>query len=523
MIVLDIPYVRSAARKKGSTYTYKRQVPAEVREALGRKTWVKTWPRGTPVSVVETEARRLAAVHDAEIAGAGMGAAGMAGPSQLTTPTPNARPKTLKIEQAIKLGLEHHNAGRLPAAKRIYQQILQTDPDQPDVLHLLGAIAHQVGKNHIAIGLIEKALRNKPVFAEAHHTLGTVFKELGRPESAVSSFRKALAIKPGYAEAQVNLSAALIHLGKKDEAVHVLEAAVEKDRGNSLLSDCLIQILNHHMPEVGARGAYAKAQDALQQVEMTHQDPATIGDETVQRIYRQCESILSSYPMAGETSLTEIARGINFDLGCKRHFKVFNTFQSIPEFCFGCYKVYVEPRTVVELIKLLLIFDSLELPADNTRKCMIEIRPKVTGAYKGYIYCNNFEEGHDILDVVRTVVGEKISRDVPVSLKRGCSEFSIAHPSYGQMNGRQPPSMTYDEAWREHEDFVDDNLIGHEYPAVFDTHNHSGMTLEDALIMRKWLEYAAAIGDMTYLKVSGTPVQKSSIERPPFQPAERES
>ena len=73
MIVLDIPYVRSAARKKGSTYTYKRQVPAEVREALGRKNWIKTWPRGTPVSVVETEARRLAAVHDAEIAGVGMG------------------------------------------------------------------------------------------------------------------------------------------------------------------------------------------------------------------------------------------------------------------------------------------------------------------------------------------------------------------------------------------------------------------------------------------------------------------
>ena len=447
----------------------------------------------------------------------------VARPSQPGTPRPHAKQKTLTIQQAIKLGLEHHNAGRLPEAKRIYQQILQTNPDLPVALHLLGVIAHQVGKNPIAIDLITKALANNPDFAEAHHTLGIVFKESGRLEDAVTEFRKAVAIKPDYTEALVNLSAALILLGEKDEAVNVLEAAVEMDRENSLLTDRLIKILNHHMPDVATRGAYAKAQEALQQVDISHQDTAKISDETVQQMYRQCQSILSGHPVTGETSFSEIARGINFDLGCQRHFKVFNTFNSIPEFCFGCYKVYVEPRTVVELIKLLLIFDSLELPADNTRKCMIEVRPNIPGAYKGYIYCNNFEEGHGILDIVRTIVGAKISQDVPVSLKRGCSEFSIAYPDYGKMNGKHPPSMNYNEAWRQHEDTVDNNIVGHKYPAAFDTHNHLGMTLEDALIMRKWLEYAAAIGDENYLKVSGTPVQKLSIERPPFQPAEHES
>ena len=42
----------------------------------------------------------------------------VARPSQLATPTPNAQQKSLTIQQAINLGLEHHNAGRLPAAKR---------------------------------------------------------------------------------------------------------------------------------------------------------------------------------------------------------------------------------------------------------------------------------------------------------------------------------------------------------------------------------------------------------------------
>ena len=62
--------------------------------------------------------------------------------------------QTLTIQQAIDLGVEHQNAGRLPEAESIYQQILQADPNQPVALHLLGVIASQVGKNDIAVDLI---------------------------------------------------------------------------------------------------------------------------------------------------------------------------------------------------------------------------------------------------------------------------------------------------------------------------------------------------------------------------------
>ena len=66
--------------------------------------------------------------------------------------------QTLTIQQAIDLAVQHHNAGRLPEAESIYQQILQSDPDQPVALHLLGVIAHQVGKNDTAVDLIALAL-----------------------------------------------------------------------------------------------------------------------------------------------------------------------------------------------------------------------------------------------------------------------------------------------------------------------------------------------------------------------------
>ena len=51
----------------------------------------------------------------------------------------------MTIQQAIDLALQHHMAGRLPQAESIHQQILQSNPNQPVALHLLGVIACQTG------------------------------------------------------------------------------------------------------------------------------------------------------------------------------------------------------------------------------------------------------------------------------------------------------------------------------------------------------------------------------------------
>ena len=134
--------------------------------------------------------------------------------------------QTLTIEQAIDFAVQHHGAGRLPKAEGIYQQILQTDPDHPVALHLLGVIAHQVGKNDIAVDLITKALAVKPDYAEAHNNLGLVLHHLGRLGEAVASYHKALAIQTNYVEAHCNLGNVLQGLAKLDEAVASYQAAI---------------------------------------------------------------------------------------------------------------------------------------------------------------------------------------------------------------------------------------------------------------------------------------------------------
>jgi len=111
----------------------------------------------------------------------------------------------LAIQQAMDVGTQHHQAGRLAQAETIYQQILETKPDQPTATHMLGVVAHQSGKNELAVRLISRSLKKLPNLPEAHNNKGLALRELGRLEDAGASFRTALDLKHDFAEAHYNL------------------------------------------------------------------------------------------------------------------------------------------------------------------------------------------------------------------------------------------------------------------------------------------------------------------------------
>ncbi len=115
-------------------------------------------------------------------------------------------------------GLRHHQAGRLDRARALYLKALVVQPNDAEVLHLLGLLRHQQGSSVQAAELIAKAVAIKPDYPEAHSNLGNILSDLGRPAEALASYREALRLRPDFCEAHSNLGAALHALGQPAEA-----------------------------------------------------------------------------------------------------------------------------------------------------------------------------------------------------------------------------------------------------------------------------------------------------------------
>lgn len=249
-----------------------------------------------------------------------------------------------------------------------------------------------------------------------------------------------------------------------------------------------------------------------------------ISDDEVRQLFRKKLEVPGVFGGAGSL---QIFRGKPLYLvdnmppgGCARHKKIFSKFNVIPEYCFDCYKVLIMPHTVVELFKLLMVFEGLLLPNNNNRKCMVEGRPDCTGTYKGFVYCRGHEEGKEVHDLMQGMVADHVSSSIPVTLTRGCSEFSRAHPEFGKL---QPDKavMEYPKAWKMHEDFVDGVSIWPDRPVTVNAYIPSGARgaypPAEIFAMQYWLRYAATIGDSSYLKISGRTLPSlPQLKRPSF-------
>jgi protein O-GlcNAc transferase len=129
------------------------------------------------------------------------------------------KPPNNDTDQSLQRAIEHHQAGRMLEAEKIYREILTRKPNHLQALHLLGVVAGQIGRTDAALALLRRAIQVKPDFAEAHSDLGNVFREMGQLDEAIASYRQAIRLKPGYALTHINLGNALMETGRLIEAI----------------------------------------------------------------------------------------------------------------------------------------------------------------------------------------------------------------------------------------------------------------------------------------------------------------
>jgi len=128
--------------------------------------------------------------------------------------------------QFIRIGREHHQAGRLAEAETSYRQALAIEPRNAIALQLLGTLAYQVGQREFAVQLFEQALAAEPASAEALNNRGLALLELKRVGEALSSFEQALLLKYDYAEAWNNRGLAHCELEDFENALASYDRAL---------------------------------------------------------------------------------------------------------------------------------------------------------------------------------------------------------------------------------------------------------------------------------------------------------
>ncbi len=171
-----------------------------------------------------------------------------------TRPVATPLPSAESLRTLLQNAMVHHQAGRLPQAQAIYQQILQLAPNAHTAWHGLGVVAHQLGQHRHAVELLSNAIKLEPQAASYHNNLGNALKGLGDFHAADESYRRALALAPGLASASNNLGITLQALGDINGAMEALERASAQAPDNA-------QILNNLANIYKEQGRLDKALD----------------------------------------------------------------------------------------------------------------------------------------------------------------------------------------------------------------------------------------------------------------------
>ena len=130
------------------------------------------------------------------------------------------------IQQTFSTAMQYHRGGCLSEAESLYRQILQTDSNHADALHMLGVLAHQTGRQQLAMDMMSLAIAQNGQVPAFHNNLGNAYAAAGRWQDAETSYRRALDRKRDYAEAHYNLGGALRAQGRLDEAVTSYDQAL---------------------------------------------------------------------------------------------------------------------------------------------------------------------------------------------------------------------------------------------------------------------------------------------------------
>ena len=127
------------------------------------------------------------------------------------------RKQTEDIKKLSEQAMQYHQSGNLHRAETIYRKILKEQPDNFDVLHMLGVVYAQLKNQEFAVKYLDKALKIKPDSAYAYYNLGNVFRDNGQFDKASSCYQKVMELHRNDEKIQDDLGVTIQDKGHLEE------------------------------------------------------------------------------------------------------------------------------------------------------------------------------------------------------------------------------------------------------------------------------------------------------------------
>lgn len=135
------------------------------------------------------------------------------------------------IDALIGQAMEFHRAGKLAAAGKLYQTVLEAKPKHAGVLHNLGVITAGTGRGRDAIGYFDRAIAADPTYASAHFNKAVALRALGQLDAALAGYGRTVALAPEHYQAHLALGFLWNARGRRDRALDHFARTLELRRG----------------------------------------------------------------------------------------------------------------------------------------------------------------------------------------------------------------------------------------------------------------------------------------------------
>lgn len=147
------------------------------------------------------------------------------------------------VKASVAQALAEFQTGAFTSAGTLCDQILRSNPDDVQALHLSAAIALITNRAAEGASLLQRVVALSPNNEQALATLGEALAMQGDAEGAVDAFTRALAINVSNGGLQVKLGEALSDLKRFEEAEAIYRCALEVNPSNHLARFNLAKLL----------------------------------------------------------------------------------------------------------------------------------------------------------------------------------------------------------------------------------------------------------------------------------------